>query len=140
MDWAIDCGEPLAAGAGLGDGLLVGLADGLADVLADGLADRLALADGAVAAAATLSAPAAATTVSLLRFRVMIRRSRDKVTLRSTARPRSARRATCFAPYGPGPRNGGGPQLGNVARVRAPGRAVRGSPTSRTLTSTHPAG
>jgi hypothetical protein len=69
----------LAAGAGLGDGLLVGLPDGLAA--------RLALADGAVAAAATLSAPAAATTVSLFRFRVMIRRSRDKVTLHSIARP-----------------------------------------------------
>jgi hypothetical protein len=109
MDWAIDCGEPLAAGAGLGDGLLAGLA------LADGAvalwtravstawcpvvwlsaanavpADAAGTPDGpavAVAAAATLSAPAAATTVSRFRFRVVIRRSRDKVTLRSIARP-----------------------------------------------------
>jgi hypothetical protein len=111
MDWATDCGEPLGAGDGLGDGLPVGLGDGLLV----GLGDELALAAGAAAAAATLSAPAAASTVSLFRFRVMIRRSRDKVTLRST----------CFAPYGPGPSEGYGTQLGSGARVRAPGRGAR---------------
>ena len=59
--------------------------------------NKLTIVAAAVATVATLSAPAAATMVSLFRFRVMIRRSRDKVTLRSIARGRArhgARRAS----------------------------------------------
>ena len=55
-------------------------------------------AAAAVAAVATLSALATATMVSLFRFRVMIRRSRDKVTLRSIARGRDRHGARHASP------------------------------------------
>jgi hypothetical protein len=66
------------------------------------------MAAAAEAAVATLSAPATATMVSLFRFRVMIRRSRDKVTLRSIARGRNRHGARLASPSAAQHRTNGG--------------------------------
>jgi hypothetical protein len=96
-------------------------------------------AAAAEAAVATVSVPATAAIVSLLRFRVMIRRSRDKVTLQSIARGHARRVARLPSPWGcPAPhRRAAGRLLVDVARVKALDRIGGGPPSSRALTSTN---
>ena len=75
MDLATDFGDPEPAGW----------------PLAPGMAGPIVAAEAVAAEAmvATVSVPARAAIVSLFRFRVMMRRSRDKVTLRLVTRGRA---------------------------------------------------
>jgi hypothetical protein len=96
-------------------------------------------AAAADAAVATVSVPATAAIVSLLRFRVMIRRSRDKVTLQSIARGRDRRLARLPSPWGARRRNDG--RRGGCSWTwRGSGRStasVAVPPSSRALTTTN---